>query len=528
MSAADWYRQGVHHAERFRFEEASVALQRAIDEGAGADGLATLSAVRGELGDIDGAQGALARAVTLRPDDPSIALLDATLLPMVYRDAADLERWRARYTDRLEAFARDIDRYRPNAARILGLARTNFLLAYQGRDDTELQRLYGKALSTLLREACPRYFEPRRGHGGSRLRVGFASAYFFDCTVGRYFASWIEGLDRERFEVVSFMTGAAGDAFTERLAASCLAMERVNLPVLEIAGRIAAAQLDVLVYPEVGMDPRCRLLAGMRLAPVQLAAWGHPQTTGSPEIDGYLSCESMEPPGAAAHYTEKLMLLPGIGVSYDAPEITPSFTRKALKIDAERRVYCCPHSVFKIHPDSDAMFADLLERDPDGLLIFFQAQNAGQGPGQGVADRLVEAMRQRGLPPRGQVRLFPRLSPTDFRRALQAMDVVLDPPHWSGGNTALDALGAALPVVTVPGALMRSRQAAAMLRELDAAECIAEDTRSAAALAEALARDTERREALRARMAANRSGLFRDPRPVRRLEEILGALATTP
>ena len=108
------------------------------------------------------------------------------------------------------------------------------------------------------------------------------------------------------------------------------------------------------------------------------------------------------------------------------------------------------------------------------------------------------------------------------------MDVVLDPPHWSGGNTALDALGAALPVVTVPGALMRSRQAAAMLRELDATECIAEDTRSAAALTEALARDTERREALRARMAANRGGLFRDPRPVRRLEEILGALATTP
>lgn len=73
------------------------------------------------------------------------------------------------------------------------------------------------------------------------------------------------------------------------------------------------AQLDVLLYPEVGIDPVCAQLAALRLAPVQAMAWGHPQTSGLPTIDVFLSNELMEPPDGAGHYTEQLLPLPGIG-----------------------------------------------------------------------------------------------------------------------------------------------------------------------------------------------------------------------
>lgn len=40
-------------------------------------------------------------------------------------------------------------------------------------------------------------------------------------------------------------------------------------------------RLDVLVYPEVGLDPVAYFLAFSRLAPVQAVWWGHPDTTGA-------------------------------------------------------------------------------------------------------------------------------------------------------------------------------------------------------------------------------------------------------
>ena len=58
------------------------------------------------------------------------------------------------------------------------------------------------------------------------------------------------------------------------------------------------------------------LLTNMRLAPVQCAAWGHPVTTGSSQVDYYFTCGEMEPPKGADHYTEQLLPLPGIGTAY--------------------------------------------------------------------------------------------------------------------------------------------------------------------------------------------------------------------
>ncbi len=526
MSANARLEEGIRHAEHFRFEQARAALEEAVASGAGPDAVGLLAAVRGELGDTEGARRDLELAVARDPGNPSLALSEATLLPMVYRDGADLERWRERYRSRLQAFVDDAERFAPQASKVLGWARTNFLLAYQGRDDRALQELLCEGLTRQLGRACPQFLEPRHRTPRARIRVGFASAYLFDCTVGRYFASWITGLDPAKFEAIAFHTGTVRDEFTTTIAAGCDRLEPANLPVLEIAGRIAAAQLDVLVYPEIGMDPRTRLLSCLRLAPVQYAAWGHPETTGSPMIDAFLTCASMEPEGAEAHYTEALHRLPGLGVNYEAPAQEPAFSRADLRLDGDHRLYFCPHSLFKLHPDSDALFADILAADPGGILVVIQAQSATQEPARQFGDRMASALLSRGIAPGRQVRVLPRLSAKDFRRALAIADVVVDPLHWSGGNTALDALAAGVPVIASPGPLMRSRQAAAMLRRMDVPELIAASTAEAARIAVEVARDPVRRASLSRTLLERRDTLFGDAEPVAQLSEILARSVT--
>ena len=73
----------------------------------------------------------------------------------------------------------------------------------------------------------------------------------------------------------------------------------------------------------------------MRLARVQAATWGHPETTGLPTIDHYLSAEALEPPNSAAHYTERLTILPNLGVCYEplAPvTVAPDTTKVRVKV----------------------------------------------------------------------------------------------------------------------------------------------------------------------------------------------------
>ena len=62
---------------------------------------------------------------------------------------------------------------------------------------------------------------------------------------------------------------------------------------------IAAYEPDILYYPDIGMEPVSYFLAFARLAPVQCACWGHPVTSGIPNIDYFLSWSIHEPAGSA-------------------------------------------------------------------------------------------------------------------------------------------------------------------------------------------------------------------------------------
>jgi len=508
-TAQEWLAIGALEAEHWRFEAADRALARAADLDPGAPRIESLwSLVKQELGDAPGALQALARAARRAPDDLETALSQRLFLPPVYSDAQDAGRWRERYAAGIAAIGSETQRWLLAAPAVFDLARNNFLLAYQGEDDRELQQGYSRFLATLAGAAHPewRAGRPIRFDGTRRLKVGFVGNLFRDCTAGRYFERWATGLDAGRFERFVYHTAAVSDAFTGRIAA---AVEHFS--VMRASGRDAAAalfdaQLDVIVYPEVGMTPLSYLLAALRLAPVQCAGWGHPVTTGSDAIDRYFTCAAMEPADAAGHYVERLARLPGLGVDYAMPEVLPPFPRAQLGVSAEQHLYACPQSLFKVHPEMDALFADIVAGDAGAVLLFFQA------PARAVtaqfAARLERVLAERGVRPGRQVKFLPRLAGADFRRVLGAADVILDTVRWSGGNTTLDALAAGAPVVTLPGRFMRARQSAAMLGMLGLDDLVTATPREYVRTALDLARDADRNACVRTAIAQRRAALF--------------------
>ena len=96
--------------------------------------------------------------------------------------------------------------------------------------------------------------------------------------------------------------------------------------------------------------------------------------------------------------------------------------------------------------------------------------------------------------------------------------------RWSGGNTSLDAIACALPVVTLPGAFMRARQSAAMLELVGVPELVARDADDYVAIAARLASDRAWRDDLSARIDRGAARLFDDPAPVEALAAALETL----
>ena len=524
--ALAWSEIGRLRAEYWRWDEAGRALDEASRRDPGAPGVETLRAVaKQETGDVAGALGALSLAAARDPGDLRVAVAQNLLLPQVYADEEDAARWRRRYSEGLAHLTRGIGRWMPRAREVFHLDHQNFLLAYQGEDDRELQREYSSFLARLAGAAHPEWRVPRRAtfDGGRRLRIGFVSSIFRDCTAGRYFERWVTGLDARRFERFVYHIASVDDDFTRRIASAVEHFEALRIELEDLAARLASDALDVIVYPEVGMMSSTCVLAALRLAPLQCAGWGHPVSTGSDAIDLYLTCGAMEPPDGAQHYVERLAPLPGIGVDYSMPAPSARAARGDFRLPSSGRVYMCPQSLFKVHPGMDALFAQILEADPGGVLVFFRA--TARAVTLQFADRLQRALRARGIEARGQLKFLPRMGGGGFRAALSVADVVLDTVRWSGGNTSLDAFAAATPVVTIPGRFMRGRQTAAMLSLMGIDALVAESREDYVRIALEVTRDRDRNAGLREAIRAGRGALFDRREPVQALAETLLAAA---
>jgi CRISPR-associated protein Csy1 len=477
-----------------------------------------------ECGDLQGSRDLLSllREHSVDPIDRlRIDIATALGLPATYASGQALSAARADYAARLDQL---VDSY--PAARVAeitppvdALAWDNFYLAYQGGNDRELQARFGDWFSESLHAVIAEPFAPRRASVRSRPRIAFVSSRLHECTVGSYFASWIEYLASNGWEVVLAHIGDTRDQLSRRLAACAQSELNLAADVRADAMKLAELDADLLLYPELGMDHRVLSLAALRLAPHQACAWGHPVTSGLPTIDSFVSCAAMEPDQAQDHYRERLLLLPGMGTRYLSPQVPEPVPRAALRLPTRGTLYLVPQSLYKLHPDNDDVFVQVLSLDADAVLVFFGG--ALTGALRAFRARLRARFDAIGADFEKRVVFLPLCSRADYLRINLACDVMLDAVHWSGGNTTLDALHCGLPVVTCAGQFMRGRQSYGMLTALDCADLIADSPQRLAALATQVANDPIRRQKFAEYMRSHLAAFTGSDEPLRALDALL-------
>jgi predicted O-linked N-acetylglucosamine transferase (SPINDLY family) len=467
--------------------------------------------------------------LAVKPDLHECRLKLATILPVVVHSNSQTDAVAIAFSRALDTLEHDSgsDGW-PGLGAVVGSAQP-FNLAYRLGDHTSLLSRYGH----IVCRARKAWLDKSRYSSASsllpvrdRVRMVIVSGHVSQHSVWNVLLhGLLRHLDRSRFEVILYHTGPKPGV------EACRAQELVDRFVQGPVDWLAQAYNDapdIIFYPEIAMDPPTLRLATLRLAPLQVAGWGHPITTGLPTIDLFCSGELIEREDADTDYCEKLIRLPGTGactvlMPIEAHTPDPSAIDLPSNRDITRFLVC--QQAIKFDPRFDEVYPRIASAT--GLSRFWFVRDAKYPWAAAIVEtRIKNAFEAAGLDPAEYVRFIDWLPGDRFWGLLDTMDIYLDTPAFSGYTTAWQALHRGLPVVTLEGRFMRQRLAAGLLRRIGITETIAADVDDYVSKASALAHTLDARQGLRIRLKEAVSQADEDISVVRAFENvILGALA---
>jgi protein O-GlcNAc transferase len=489
---------------------------------------ANLGNVLHMLGRQDEALAALDRAVQCRPDSLTARWSRCMCqLPILYPDSSALDLCRHRYGEELFQLQKTVcfDTFQAvdEAAQAVGRQQP-FFLPCQPFNNRELQQTYGDLVCRIMGKRYPQFADRRKmpTHSDQEpIRVGFVSKFFCWHSVWKIpLRGWLENLDKNFFSIYAYHTGKQKDHATQE-ARQCSARFVEDVYSFDTLCRIIRNDnLHVLIYPEIGMDPMTVRLAALRLAPVQCVSLGHPETTGLPTIDYYLSSELMESADADEHYTEKLIRLPNLGFFYTPfnSAAVPA-TRTTYGLHPEAVLYLCSHALFTHLPQYDEIYPGIAKQTGNCRFVFISHRS--KYITEQFRERIKKAFFRENLNAEKHVVILPRLTQESYHALNKISDVFLDTMGWSANNSTFEALACNLPVVTLPGKLMRQRHCCGILAMMGITETVASSINEYTEIAVRLGKDPAWRHHIADKIAANKHILYRDRTPITALEDFL-------
>jgi predicted O-linked N-acetylglucosamine transferase (SPINDLY family) len=450
------------------------------------------------------------------------------VLPVIVDDEAQISESRKRYAQGLETLRNslELDTQEGRKQALRGLnASTNFYLQYQGMDDLSLQRSYGEIVQKTMAANFPQWSVPlarRVLQAGQRVRVGYCSAYLRDHNGANWLLGWLRHRDHKQFEIFCYHTGARVDGKTDEFRSRSDHFRHIYGDLHGVCEQIAADKLDILVYPELGMDPQSMMMAGLRLAPVQCVGWGHPVTSGMTTMDYWLSSDLMEPVNGQEHYLETLVRLPNMANCYSGDQrrrvSAGAFgkSRQDFGLPDDAVLYFCSQSLFKYLPRYDYLWVEIANNIPDARFVFLAISSVHVV--KRFMARIEKVFSEQGLKAAAHCIMLNRQSPDDYLNLNLLMDVFLDNLPWSGNNTSLAAVDCALPIVTLPTDYMRGRHASGILKMMGVEETIAGTPQEYIDIAVRLGTDPDWNRRIRKRIEINRDHIYEDRNCVQYLE----------
>ena len=435
-----------------------------------------------ELGDLREAIAAYQHALHLRPDDPD------AFSQLVYHRAQACD-W--------DDYERDqetlVDKVRQ------GIRVPPFYLLSTPASAAD-QLLCAQRWIGPIQPPPHTVFDHKPAPARDRIRLGYLSGDFHQHATAQLMAELFERHNRDRFEVIAYSYGP--DDHSPMRARLRSAFDRFfdvrALSHHDVAKRIHADQVDILVDLKGYTHHARPAIMAYRPAPVQVSYLGYPATMGADFIDYIVVDPVVVPTSQQRFFSEKLVHLP---CSFQANDrgrkvATVRTSRGDCGLPAAELVLCSFNNSYKISPAFFDIWMRVLHAVPGSVLWLLEANRL-------VKANLRSEAEKRGVDP-DRLIFAPVVSSAEHVERHRHADLFLDTLPCNAHTTASDALWAGLPVLTCSGDTFAGRVAASLLTAVGMPELMTGSLEQYERTALALARDPQRLIALRRKLQENR------------------------
>jgi hypothetical protein len=358
----------------------------------------------------------------------------------------------------------------------------------------------------------------------------------------------ITGLDPRYFDVWLAVFKPIDLIFTagHKIVSSLLGQFRQRQRIIQLGPltqlrenqkNLADHKFHILFYPDLGMCQEYTFLAHARLAPIQIATWGHSDTSGNPSIDYYITSRHFENTTdldiPRSNYSETPILLNSMGTYYISPRamirnlIDPGFesgfqSAVRLGFPANALIIGVLQSFFKFTPEFESVLGRLLGMTANHRRPVVLALSNSLPFNKIHLDRLQQQFKGHT----DRVFWFQNKLPEEWLNLVSVCHVMLDPFPFGGCNTSLEAFDYGVPVVCRPSNQINGRFTCGFydVMGVPREHCCAATTEEYLKLAYRLIDDEYYYKLVREKIRQNSNKLFEQHESVREYQSVLTTL----
>ena len=235
-------------------------------------------------------------------------------IPALFESEIQIENYRINMLDTiLDALSSEAYPNRPD----LEYGCTPFALTYHQQGNREILEALHALFSKKLIQVPKLKKRPKR----KKVKLAIISTYFHDHSVMNFYKELIINMPNHYHVTIVHVNAFKIDHVTKQIYQRANQVIDSNGDHNKLVPLIVKNAYDMILYPEIGMSPPVYYLAMLRLAPIQFSIIGHPETSGMPTIDYYISWEKFHGKQPQSYFSESLVMLKGSPFAFHSRKV---------------------------------------------------------------------------------------------------------------------------------------------------------------------------------------------------------------